>query len=38
VLIPVYLVPLWTILHMASLVKLRRAATQGRHSAITEHA
>jgi hypothetical protein len=30
VLIPVYLVPLWTILHIVSLAKLRRAAAQGR--------
>jgi hypothetical protein len=38
VLIPVYLVPLWTILHIASLVKLRRAAVQTGHGAIPEHA
>jgi hypothetical protein len=29
VLIPVFLVPLWTILHIVSLTKLRRAAAQG---------
>jgi hypothetical protein len=28
VLIPVFLVPLWTVLHFASLAKLRRAAAQ----------
>jgi hypothetical protein len=38
VLIPVYLVPLWTILHIASLVKLRRAAVQTPRSAVPERA
>lgn len=38
VLIPVYLVPLWTILHIASLVKLRRTAAQSRPGAIRQHA
>ncbi|MBO0763739.1 MAG: hypothetical protein J2P50_03995 [Hyphomicrobiaceae bacterium] len=38
VLIPVYLVPLWTILHIASLVKLRRQPAQSRQSAVPGHA